>query len=81
MTDIVVTDVSKAKKNPRRKSAVNVKRMRNSQGQTVRILSLDAHSTTFADDLTTVFEKNVARARRENKRLFGTSSGFRAKKK
>jgi len=54
--------------------------MRNSQGELVRVLSLDANSTTFIDDLTTVFQRNVARARRENLRLLGSADGLPAKK-
>jgi hypothetical protein len=61
-------------------SSVREKRMRNSQGELVRVLSLDANSTTFIDDLTTVFQRNVARARRENLRLLGSADGLPAKK-
>jgi hypothetical protein len=64
-----------------RNGSVREKRLRSSDGEIVRVLSLDANSATFADDLTEVFERNVAKARRENKRLLGSASGFRAKKK
>ena len=37
---------------------------------------IDANSPTFDADLTYVFQQNVARARRENKRLFGSPDGF-----
>jgi hypothetical protein len=67
-------------RNGKKSSSVREKRMRNSQGKFVRVLSLDANSATFIDDLTTVFEKNVARARRENKQLFGSPDGPRAQK-
>ena len=60
--------------------SVREKRMRNSQGELVRVLALDANSTTFIDDLTTVFQRNVARARRENLRLLGSADGLPAKK-
>jgi hypothetical protein len=33
-----------------------------------RVLTLDANSATFTSDLTVMFEKNVAKARREHKR-------------
>ena len=60
--------------------SVREKRLRNSQGEVVRVLSLDANSATFIDDLTTVFQKNVARARRENLRLLGSADGLPVKK-
>jgi hypothetical protein len=60
--------------------SVREKRMRNSDGELVRVLSLDANSATFIDDLTTVFQKNVAKARRENRLLLGSPDGLRAKK-
>ena len=37
------------------------------------MLTLDANSSSFEDDLHYVFSKNVARARRENKRILGAS--------
>jgi hypothetical protein len=45
----------------------------------VHVLSLDANSATFIDDLTIVFEKNVKRARRENRQLLGSPGGLRIK--
>jgi hypothetical protein len=57
-----------------------VKRMRTAEGKIERVLSVDANSDRFIEDLTTVFEKNVARARRENKLIFGSADGRRAKK-
>jgi hypothetical protein len=60
--------------------SVREKRMRNSEGKFVRVLSLDANSATFIDDLTTVFQRNVARARRENRQLLGSADGLRAEK-
>jgi hypothetical protein len=81
MTDVVVTELRSKKAGRKAKTAVREKHLRDSQGRTVRVLSLDANSATFADDLTDVFERNVARARRENKRLFGTPDGSRARKK
>jgi hypothetical protein len=37
-------------------------------GRRGRVLTIDANSTTFTSDLTVMFEKNVARARRQHKR-------------
>lgn len=41
------------------------------------IFTLKANSPTFDDDLTYVYQANVIKARRENKRLFGSAEGFR----
>jgi hypothetical protein len=37
-------------------------------GRLGRVLTIDANSPTFTSDLTLMFEKNVAKARREHKR-------------
>jgi hypothetical protein len=60
--------------------SVRAKRVRNADGKSVRVLSLDANSKTFIDDLATVFRKNVAKARRENRQLLGSADGLRAGK-
>jgi hypothetical protein len=60
--------------------SVHAKRVRKADGKFVRVLSLDANSATFIDDLTTVFRRNVARARRENRQLLGSADGLRAEK-
>ena len=81
MTDVVVANLQRLKSRTVKKAgSVREKRMRNADGKYVRVLSLDANSATFIDDLTTVFEKNVAKARRENKQLFGSADGLRTKK-
>jgi hypothetical protein len=81
MADIVIADLNAAKPRHRKMSgSVRTKRVRNSDGKLVRVLSLDANSPSFVDDLTTVFEKNVAKARRENIKFFGRPDGLRAKK-
>lgn len=78
MTDITVAEIKKPKV---RKGSVRQKMLRDLEGRSVRVLTLDANSATFSDDLTLVFRRNVARARRENKRLFGSPSGLRPTKK
>jgi len=77
MTDVVIADLPK-KKTHRRKGSVREKILRDAQGRSVRVMSIDANSATFSDDLTLVFRRNVAKARRENKKLFGSASGFRS---
>jgi len=80
MTDVVMRDLKRRKSRSGQKAgSVREKRVRNSEGKLVRVLSLDANSATFIDDLTTVFERNVAKARHENSRLFGSPEGPRAK--
>ncbi len=81
MVDVVIAELKRSKSSRGRKSSVREKLLRDSRGRAVRVLSLDANSATFSDDLTAVFERNVAKARRENKRLFGSASGLPAKKK
>lgn len=63
----------------RRTGSVKEKRLRTGDGKIVRVLSLDANSATFIDDLAMVFEKNVGKARRENRQLLGSANGLRAK--
>lgn len=80
-SNVIFADLKRPKSRAAKKaSSVREKRMRTADGKSVRVLSLDANSATFIDDLTTVFEKNVARARRENRRLLGSADGTRAKK-
>ena len=50
---------------------VSEERLFRPDGHRVRVLTLDANSATFASDLTSMFEKNVERARREHKKKSG----------
>ncbi|MEO6780403.1 MAG: hypothetical protein ABI407_04955, partial [Bradyrhizobium sp.] len=56
----------------RGRSSVVSKSVHKPNGERVRILSIDANSPTFGNDLSTVFERNVAKARRANKKKFGS---------
>jgi hypothetical protein len=49
-------------------------------GRKKEVMLLDLNSATFDDDLTYVFERNVAKARRENKKLLGSADGITTKK-
>jgi hypothetical protein len=60
--------------------SVRKKRVHGSDGRVRQIMLLDLNSATFDDDLTYVFEKNVAKARRENKKLLGSADGIESKK-
>ena len=81
MTDVVITDLKRARsRRAKSPKSLRVKRLRNLEGELVQVFSLDANSASFVDDLTTVFEKNVAKARLENRRHFGSPDGVRAKR-
>ena len=55
---------------------VDVRRVRDREGRYIEKFVIDSNSPTLDADLTFVFQRNVARARRENKRLFGSPDGF-----
>lgn len=78
MSDIAVVDLNrKPKKALKRASSLRRKTMSTPEGKTVRVVSIDANSKTFLDDLTKAFEINVRKARQENKKLFGSADGVR----
>lgn len=58
-----------------KKRAVAKKRLR-SGGKTISVYTVDADSHTFDADLIAVYKANVATARAENVRLFGSAEGF-----
>jgi hypothetical protein len=70
--NIVVTSLKKKAQSAKRTGSVRAKRVRNPDGKLVNVLSMDANSDSFIDDLALVFKKNVAKARQENRRLFGS---------
>jgi hypothetical protein len=81
MPDVIhLEPVRTRARSAKKAGSVREKRVRNSEGKTVRVLSLDANSATFIDDLTTVFQKNVAKIRRKNRHMFGSPEGVQAKK-
>lgn len=80
MSGVTVAEIKQPKRQGR-KGSVREKILRDPEGRAVRVLTLDANSPTFLDDLTVVFRRNVAKARRENKRLFGSADGLRPKTK
>ena len=55
-----------------KRAAVNKKRFKTASGGYERVAVLDANSATFGADLLEVFRENVAKARKENIRLFGS---------
>lgn len=82
MADIAVGDLKRSKsRGPKKMGSVREKRVRDSDGKIVRVLSINSNSATFIDDLTTIFERNVRKARLENIKLFGSPDGLKPKKK
>jgi hypothetical protein len=79
MTKVVITRLNK-KKLRLRDTHVCVNWRYNSDGRSVRVLCADVNSLTFDDDLTYVFQRNIARARRENKKPFGSADGPKSRK-
>jgi hypothetical protein len=79
MSKVVVTDLGNSAVQ-HTTTSVRKKRMHGPDGKVRRGMLLDLNSATFDDDLTYVFEKNVAKARRENKRLLGSADGIDPKK-
>lgn len=75
MVKVVVKKLS-ANKRAHRGRAVSKTRVRDSSGKLVQVFTIDADSPTFDDDLTYAYKANVARARRENKKMFGSPDGF-----
>jgi hypothetical protein len=52
--------------------AVGKKRIPAAEGRSKTVHTLDANSASFDEDLRYVFSRNVAKARRENKRVVGS---------
>ena len=46
-----------------------------SKGKSSSFFTIDVKSPTFEKDLTFVYKHNVAKARRENRRMFGSADG------
>jgi hypothetical protein len=53
-------------------AVVSKKRFKASSGKYAEVAVLDANTGTFGTDLLRVFRENVAKARKENIRLFGS---------
>jgi hypothetical protein len=71
MTKVVVADLSGKPRGRRAAGAVARTRVRDAEGHVKTLYTLDLGSPTFGDDLQYVFSRNVARARRDNKRVIG----------
>lgn len=74
MVKVVFADPNPKKPAGRNRSGgVVVKRTRDGNGNLIHLRTVDAASATLSEDITEVFAKNVAKARRENRKLLGTS--------
>ncbi len=80
MAKVVVASLRSKAKKTREFNAVIETRVRGATGQFKTLRTLDARSVTFGDDLKYVFSKNVAKARRDNKRTVGANDVAIAKR-
>ena len=76
MTKVVV---AKFKADKTKAAAVVEKRVRDASGKMQTVRTIDGHSKSLTNDLTYVFSRNVAKARRENKAATGTADRVPAK--
>jgi hypothetical protein len=72
LTRVVFQKIDTKNRAKRARSSVVSKWLYKPNGKRVRILSIDANSPTFGDDLGIVFRRNVAKAKREYKKKFGS---------
>ena len=71
MAKVIVQKLEKAGRNGSR-SSLEERRVYNPAGQLEKVLTINSNSASFSSDLLQVFKKNVAKARRENKKQFGS---------
>ena len=79
MAKVVVAKFKAGKTKAPVKTAVVEKRVRDASGKMQTVRTIDGHSESFANDLTYVFSRNVAKARRENKAVTGAADRVPAK--
>jgi hypothetical protein len=82
MVKVVVANLGRSSKAGAKKAdfSGSEKRVRNPEGQLKTLRTLDLGSRTFGNDLGYVFSKNVAKARRDNKRVTGSTDVAPAKR-
>lgn len=61
------------------RGAVKTKKIKTPDGEVVTVHTVNADSRTFSTDLTYVFAKNVAKAKRANKRILKSAGHSSAK--
>lgn len=67
MVKVIVADLS----NPKTKPRVDKRRVVGADGSVKTLRVVDSASPTFGADFRYLFEKNVERARRQNKQIIG----------
>jgi hypothetical protein len=75
MTKVVVAKITRKKHTER--SRVATRHVRGSNGKQFALFAVDSNDDNFDDDLTRVFELNVALARQANTAMFGSPDGLR----
>lgn len=76
MAKVVIGDLQR----PKSRGSLTVRRIRNEAGELKTIPTVDLSRETFGEDLRRVFARNVTRARRENRKAFGSSDLVPAKR-
>lgn len=79
MAKVVIASLNRKPRTGRQALKVAVKRVRDPQGQLKTVRTLDADSQSFGEELLFVFGKNVAKARRDNKKVTGVTDLVPAK--
>jgi hypothetical protein len=74
MVKVVVRKLD-AKNGKRREAPPARTAVRDSKGKVSHFFTIDVNGPTFENDLTFVYKHNVAKARNENKKLFGSRDG------
>jgi hypothetical protein len=80
MAKVVIADLGNTTGARGKRRPVRKRRMRGPDGTVRQVMILDLTSATFDDDLTYIFQRNVAKARRENRLLLGSADGVKAEK-
>lgn len=70
---VVAKRIAKKTISSSKSASVTEKRVRDDQGKVLTVRTIDGRSKTFGTDLTYVFTRNVAKARRENKQVMGVA--------
>ena len=73
MAKVIIADLNGKPRGRTAAGSVARKRVRDAEGQVKTLYTLDLGSPSFGADLQYVFGKNVAKARRDNKRVIGAA--------
>jgi hypothetical protein len=80
MVKVVYADPAPKSVRNAKAAGLGEKRVRGEGGSLIRLRTLDAGSATLSEDITEAFARNVAKARRENKKLLGVADIAPAKR-